>query len=492
MKILLVYPETPATFWSFHNALKFVSKKSSQIPLGLLTIAAFLPEEWDVKLIDMNIQKLKDNDIRRADYIFLSGMNIHLNSFKGIIKRCTQWEKPIIAGGPFVTSNHRDLLGIDYFIIGEAEEIMPELVEDLKQKRLKPIYRAGQYPDLSLTPIPRWDLLNMKKYAGVNVQYSRGCPYDCEFCSITQLNGRYPRTKSQTQFIAELQSLYEIGWRGSVFIVDDNFIGNKRKLKTDILPALKEWQIQHDFPFNFMTEVSINLADDDELVKAMVDAGFRMTFVGIETPNDESLNECGKKQNQSRDLISSVKKLQRHGLIVTGGFIVGFDNDPQSIFESQIRFIQKSGIVTAMVGLLNAPVGTKLFKRLESENRLLNIMSGDNMDGSMNFIPKMKYQNLIRGYKKILTTIYSQESYYQRLVTFLKEYKLPGGKSPKVTWTEIRALFRSIWKLGFLEKGKRYYWKLFFYSLFNFPKKFPVAITLAVYGFHFRRVVAQV
>ena len=290
----------------------------------------------------------------------------------------------------------------------------------------------------------------------------------------------------------ELESLFQKGWRGEVFIVDDNFIGNKKRLKSDLLPELIAWSQTRNYPFKFTTEASINLADDEELVQLMVRAGFYHTFIGIETPNTDSLIECEKSHNLQRDMVSSVKKLQRHGLVVSGGFIVGFDRDPPSIFDQQIQFIQKSGIVTAMVGLLNAPTGSRLFKRLQSENRLLNVMSGDNMDGSINFIPRMKYKHLISGYKKILTTIYSQKAYYERVKTFLKEYQLPTIKMPRITTAEIGALFKSIWKLGVLEKGKRYYWKLFFHSLFKYPEKFPLAITMAVYGFHFRRVVSTV
>ena len=306
------------------------------------------------------------------------------------------------------------------------------------------------------------------------------------------LNGHKPRTKSKEQFVGELESLYQEGWRGNVFIVDDNFIGNKRKLKNEILPAIIEWAKQRKYPFSFMTEVSINLADDEKLVELMVAAGFDAAFIGIETPNENSLAECGKSQNQQRDMVASVRKLQRSGLKVSGGFIVGFDNDPPNIFEQQINFIQKSGIVTAMVGLLNAPSGTKLFKRMQSENRLRNVMSGDNMDGSMNFIPKMSYQNLKEGYKKIITTIYSPKEYYKRVKTFLKEYHSPKGQKFKLTIRDISAFFKSLWILGFLEKGKRYYWKLLFYSLFNCPRKFALAVTMAIYGFHFRRIAETV
>jgi radical SAM superfamily enzyme YgiQ (UPF0313 family) len=487
-KILLVYPETPSTFYSFKRALEFVSKKSAEPPLGLLTVAALLPDKWNKKLIDINVTKLKDEHLSWADYVFLSGMNIHKSSFLKIVERCNQIGVKVVAGGPMVTFEYKEFSGVDHFILNEAELTLPQFLKDLEKGCPKHVYTSSEFPDISSTPIPQWDLLNIKDYASISVQYSRGCPYNCEFCSITMLNGQTPRTKGTQQFLIELESLYNIGWRGGVFIVDDNFIGNKKKLKSELLPALINWSKEKNYPFYFTTEVSINLADDDELIKQMVEAGFYNTFIGIETPNDQSLVECGKSQNLNRDLVGSVKKLQRHGLMVSAGFIIGFDNDPPNIFELQKKFIQKSGIVTVMVGLLNVPLGTNLFKRLKSENRLLNTTSGNNMDGILDFIPKMNSQKLVDGYKDVLTTIYSQRAYYERIKTFLSEYH-PKVKSAKISLNDVKAILKSFWKLGVLEEGKHYFWKLLFLSLFKYPQKFAVSMTLAVYGYHFRRVV---
>jgi len=492
MKILFVYPETPSTFWSFKNALEFISKKSAEPPLGLLTVAAMLPANWQKKLIDLNVSHLKDEDIQWADYVFISGMNVHINSFKKVVNRCNELGVKVVAGGPLVTTDYQEIEGVDHFVLNEAEVTLPMFLADLQNGVAKPIYTSDEFPDISLTPVPQWNLLNMRKYANMSIQYSRGCPFNCEFCSITALNGHRPRTKSKEQFLRELEALYQQGWRSVVFIVDDNFIGNKIKLKSEILPALIEWSEKRKYPFSFITEASINLADDEELVQLMVKAGFNSAFIGIETPNDESLAECGKTQNQKRDLVASVKKLQHHGLNVSGGFIVGFDQDPPNIFEKQIEFIQKSGIVTAMVGLLNAPSGTRLFQRMKSENRLLKIMSGDNMDGSMNFIPKMNYNKLKEGYKNIVQTIYSQKEYYERVKTFLQEYHMPSFKPVRLSFSEFKAFIQSIWVLGVLEKGKKYYWKLLLHSLVNYPRKFHLAVTLAIYGFHFRRVVETI
>jgi len=492
MKVLLVYPETPSTFWSFKEALKFVSKKSAEPPLGLITVAAMLPKEWKKKLIDLNVSKLIDKDILWADYVFISAMNVHLKFFRDVVRRCNKLGVKVVAGGPLCTTQYNDLLGIDHFILNEAEITLPLFLEDLKNGNAKRIYQTNEFPDISLAPIPMWELLDMKKYASMSVQYSRGCPYDCEFCSITMLNGRRPRAKDTNQFISELNRLYELGWRGGISVVDDNFIGNKRKLKEDTLPALIKWSKEKKYPFFFITEVSINLADDEELMKLMVDAGFNSIFVGIETPNSLSLNECGKKQNLKRDLIQSVNKLQRSGMLVSGGFIVGFDNDTENIFDDQINFIQRSGIPNAMVGLLNAPTGTKLYNRMKNEGRLLDMFSGNNMDASINFIPKMDYKSLIQGYSRLLNTIYSQEEYYNRLKIFLKEYNVPDWTPKAIDLQQLKAFIRLLWLLGIIEKGKKYFWKLFFVSLWKYPRKFPTAMTLAVYGFHFRRVIRAV
>jgi radical SAM superfamily enzyme YgiQ (UPF0313 family) len=490
MKILLVYPETPVTFWSFTNALKIISKKAAEPPLGLITVAAMLPQNWDIKLIDMNVSPLLDDDIRNADYVFLSGMSVQINSFREVIKRCNIIGTKIVAGGPLVTIHHEDFLGIDHFVLNEAEVTLPIFLKDLKEGRARHIYSTDEFPDITTTPVPRFDLLDRRKYAGMSLQYSRGCPYDCEFCSITMLNGRKPRTKTAKQFINELDTLYNLGWRGGISIVDDNFIGNKNILKNELLPALINWLKLKKFPFSFGTEVSINLADDKELMGLMVSAGFDSIFVGIETPNTSSLSECGKNQNLKRDLINSVSILQQNGLMVSGGFIVGFDNDPENIFDQQIEFINKSAIVTAMVGILNAPKGTKLFNRLKSENRLLEHYTGNNTDGSINFIPKMNYAELIKGYSKILSNIYSQKEYYERLKKFLIEYQLPKLKGGMFSWSEVKIFFKLTWRIGITEKGKKYFWKLFAFTIFKQPRKFVLAMTMAVYGFHFRKVVA--
>ncbi|MGE5430385.1 MAG: B12-binding domain-containing radical SAM protein [Syntrophomonadaceae bacterium] len=487
MRILLVYPQYPETFWSFKYALKFVRKKASFPPLGLLTIASMLPREWELKLTDMNIEPLEDKDIRWADYVFISAMSIQTDSANSIIERCNSLKTPVVGGGPLFTSSYESFPNVDYFVLNEAEITLPRFLSDLGKGRLERIYTTEDWADITTTPLPLWKLVKMGKYTSMNLQYSRGCPFDCEFCDITVLYGRRPRTKTKEQVIAELNNLYDQGWRGPVFFVDDNFIGNKQKLKKEILPAIYDWLEEHQHPFWFSTEASINLADDDELMRWMVLTGFEAVFIGIETPNEESLLEAKKNQNRNRDLISSIKKIQKSGLEVQAGFILGFDHDPPAIFDRLTSFIQESGIATAMVGLLNAPKGTKLYNRMVKEGRLLGAFSGTNAF-TINFIPSMNSETLMAGYKKVLDTIYSPKHYYARVLNFLKEFQPQQKHIFHFRYSYFHALVKSILVLGVLGKERFYYWKLFFWSLFTRPKLFSLAILLSIYGFHFRKV----
>ncbi|MFC2012813.1 B12-binding domain-containing radical SAM protein [Chloroflexota bacterium] len=491
MKILLVYPKYPDTFWSFKHALKTVSKKAAYPPLGLLTVAAMLPEDWEKKLVDMNVNSLTNQDIQWADYVFISAMAVQQDSVKEVISRCNKLDARIVAGGPLFTTSNEEFAGVDHFVLNEAEVTFPPFLEDLKNGCARHIYTSEERPGINKTPIPLWSLIKPKRYSSMSLQYSRGCPFNCEFCDIIILNGHTPRTKDKDQVIAELEALYRRGWRSGVFVVDDNFIGNKKKLKTEILPAIIEWQKARKHPFVFNTETSINLSDDEELMRLMVEASFSTVFIGIETPNEDSLAECNKLQNKNRDLVTAVKNIQNHGMEVQGGFIVGFDSDPISIFKSQISFIQNSGIVTAMVGLLNAPPGTRLYHRLKKENRLVKTFSGNNTDCSLNFVPKMNYETLISGYQHILHTIYSPKRYYERIKTLLEEYKPIGIRKGKIYFYHIRGLFSSLWLLGIKERGRRYYWKLAASTLLKRPKFFPLFISLSIYGYHFRKVVRE-
>jgi radical SAM superfamily enzyme YgiQ (UPF0313 family) len=489
MNILLVNPKFPDTFWSFKHALKFVSKRTTFPPLGLLTVASLLPHSWNKRLVDMNVQDLREIELRWADLVFLGGMSIQLNSARAVIEQCKTMGKKIVAGGPLFTSFPDEFKDVDYLVLNEAELTLPQFLADLKNCVAQHLYQTDQWTDVTTTPVPMWSLIDSKYYSSMNIQYSRGCPYDCEFCDITVLYGRVPRTKTKEQMILELEALYSTGWRSDVFIVDDNFIGNKALLKKEILPAMIDWKERRKYPFAFNTEASINLSDDEELMDLMVKAGFNAVFVGIESPNEESLIECKKSPNRNRNLIESVKKLQHNGLQVQGGFIVGFDSDPSSIFQKLIEFIQESGIVTAMVGLLNAPTGTRLYKRMLQEGRLLKTMSGDNTDFSMNFIPRMNYDFLVKGYRSILENIYSSKQYYSRVKEFLRTYNPPSGKVSIIKSNHLSALVKSVIILGVLDKERIQYWRLFFWSLFTRPRMFPMAITFTIYGYHYRKIL---
>ncbi len=493
MKALLVYPRHPDTFWSFRHAVKVSSKRAVFPPLGLLTVGSMLPQEWDKKLIDMNVSNLTDSDILWADYVFISAMVVQRESVGNVIRRCRRLNANMVAGGPLFTSESEEFEELDHLVLDEAEITLPLFLEDLSKGSTKHIYTSQERPDITRTLLPMWSLIDMKKYTAMSLQYSRGCPFDCDFCSVAVLNGRNVRTKSSDQTMAELDALYDRGWRSDVFIVDDNFIGNKRKLKEEILPALIEWQQNRKYPFPLSSQVSINLADDEDLVRLLVTAGFDRVFVGIESPNEESLVECNKHQNEHRDIVASVKKLQNHGLQVQAGLILGFDSDPVSIFKSQIKLVQQSGIVMAMVGLLNAPRGTRLYQRMADEKRLVEEKAtGDNTDCSMNFVPKMERATLVSGYKEVLTTLYSPKQYYSRIKMFLKEYRPQRRKAiSQLKWWHVWAWIRSMWFLGITDQGRIYYWRFVLSTLMRRPRSFLLSMTLAVYGFHFWKVARK-
>ncbi|MFH1076704.1 MAG: B12-binding domain-containing radical SAM protein [Pseudomonadota bacterium] len=486
MNALLVYPEFPDTFWSFKHALNFIQKRASLPPLGLLTLGAMLPKEWDKRLVDTNVTRLKKRDLDWADIVFIGGMVVQRDSSHKIIAQCKEAGLKVVAGGPLFTSEYEDFPDVDHFVLNEAELTLPLFLADLKSNCAKRVYKTQEVCDIRKTTAPMWELANFKRYASMSIQFCRGCPFDCEFCNVTALFGRQPRIKTAVQIITELDSLYNLGWRGQIFFVDDNFIGNKKYVKDVLLPALIEWR-KDKKGMPFYTEASINLADDEELMKMMVEAGFDTVFIGIETPDEKGLAECNKKQNKNRDLIDSVRRIQRIGLQVQGGFIVGFDSDTQSIFQKQIDFIQESGIVTAMVGMLQAPAGTKLYKRLKAEGRLIGHMSGNNADGTTNIIPNMGFDALQKGYKNLIGQIYSHKRYYQRVKVFLQNYEPPKIEQP-LTFQRLLAFFRSNIRLGIIGRQRFHYWKLLLWTLVRRPQLFPMAITLSIYGHHFDKI----
>jgi radical SAM superfamily enzyme YgiQ (UPF0313 family) len=489
MKILLVYPRSPDTFWSFKHVLPFVAKRAAFPPLGLLTVAAMLPPEWELKLVDTNVAPLADQDIAWADWVMLSGMIVHKESAREIARRCAALARPVLAGGPLFTTGHADFPEIAHFVLGEAEDLIGELVADLRGSTVKGVYRAAAFPDVSKTPAPRWDLVDLRHYVTMPVQFSRGCPFDCEFCDIVVMNGRVPRTKAPEQVIAELEALRRAGWRDMVFIVDDNFIGNKKRVK-ELLAALVGWRERTGPAMGFLTEASVNLADEEELLEMMVRSGFKKVFVGLETPVPESLEECRKVQNRKRDLVEAVKAIQGAGLEVMGGFIIGFDNDPLDIFRRQFEFIQRSGVVTAMVGLLTALPQTRLYARLAREGRILADSVGDNTAAVLNFVPRLDRGRLFAEYRELMRSLYAPENYYRRVRAFLAAWH-PRGPSLRLARTDVRAFLRSLWALGLKRRGRFAFWRLFWVTLLARPRKFRAAMELAIIGLHFRTVAER-
>jgi radical SAM superfamily enzyme YgiQ (UPF0313 family) len=490
MRVLLVSAATPDTFWSYKHVLSFISKKACFPPLGLLTVAAMLRKHWDLKLVDLNVTSLTDAQLAWADCVFVSAMLAQVGSAREVIARCSKLGKTVVAGGPLFTTGHAGFPEVKHFVLGEAEDIMPQLVADMLSGDLKEFYRCERRPDIRQTPVPRWDLIKFKHYATMPLQFSRGCPFNCEFCDIIVMNGRVPRLKTNEQMIGELDSLVDAGWTDPIFIVDDNFIGNRAKVKA-FLRELIAWEQRRGIRLQFTTEASLNLADDPELLELMVRAGFKKVFVGIETPQEESLLECAKVQNAKRDMLTAVKTIQQSGLEVMGGFIVGFDSDKPNIFERQIRFIQEAGVVTAMVGLLQALPGTRLFSRLRQEGRILHDASGNNVEASLNFVPKLDREMLVEGYRSLVKRLYTPRMYYRRILTFLREYR-PQGQRIHLSWRDVKAFIKSLWVMGVLSRGRRQYWKFLTKALLFHRRAFPEAMTLAIIGYHFRRVASAV
>lgn len=488
MKVLLVNPEYPDTYWSFRHALPFEGKRSAFPPLGLLTVSALLPGSWERRLVDLNVRPLKPSDIEWADIVFLTAMLVQKESLKQVVELCKARGKRVAIGGPYVTTTE-NLPDVDHLFLGEAETTLPEFVQDLERGEAKPRYQAAERPQLSATPVPHFDLAELKYYSSMSVQYSRGCPFQCEFCDIIEIYGRIPRTKSNEQILAELDALLAVGWRGTVFIVDDNFIGNKKNVKR-LLPELVEWQQRHGYPFSLLTEASVNLADDDDLLASMRSAGFGRVFLGIETPVEASLKEAHKTQNMRGNLLESVKKIQSYSMEVMAGFIIGFDNDPEDIFQRQIDFIRDSAIPLAMVGLLTAIPDTQLWRRLKKEGRLLGESDGDNTSYSLNFVPKMDPTRLIEGYRSLMRTIYSPSDYYQRVFECLKRI---SAEEPAVNCRDslaggTAALARLAIKLGILDSERRQFWRFFRRVLAEHREQFEKSMRLAAMGYHFRKL----
>jgi radical SAM superfamily enzyme YgiQ (UPF0313 family) len=489
MNALLVYPQFPDTYWSFKHALSFVGKRAAQPPLGLMTVAALLPASWNKRLVDTNVERLRDRDLAWADVVMLSGMHIQRETLAAIVERCRARGLRTVVGGPIASSLSAAELMADHVVIGEAESLIGNLARDLEQGTAKAVYQSAERPEMETSPLPDLSLIKMRRYSTMTVQYSRGCPFNCEFCDIIEIYGRRPRTKAVAQVLAELDQLRAAGWREAVFIVDDNFIGNKKRAK-ELLIALAEWRRQHKTNFDFTTEASLNLADDPELMQMMKDAGFASVFLGIETPDESGLIASNKLQNTRRSLLDSVATIQSYGMQVMGGFILGFDTDRDDIFDRMVEFIQKSGIPIAMVGLLQAMPGTQLFRRLWKEGRILDAGLGDNTCDKLNFLPHMDAARLVEGYRSVLKRIYSCEAYYERVKLYLSRTQpQTGERKSKQQWLtrgNVRAFVTSIIRQGIFGRQRWSYWKFLLAVATRYRHCVGAAMTLAVMGYHFQ------
>ena len=494
MNALLVYPEFPDTYWSFKHALKFLGKRAAQPPLGLMTVAALLPGEWNKRLVDTNVERLRDRDLAWADVVLLSGMHIQLDPLLEIVERCRARGLRTVVGGPIASSVPAAELKADHVVIGEAEELITGLARDLELGTAKAVYQAAERPEMSTSPLPALSQIKMNRYSTMTVQYSRGCPFNCEFCDIIEIYGRRPRTKAVAQVLAELDQLHAAGWREAVFIVDDNFIGNKARAK-ELCVALAQWRSQHKKSFDFLTEASLNLADDPELMQLMKDAGFISVFLGIETPDVPGLIAANKLQNTRRSLLDSVATIQSYGMQVMGGFILGFDTDRDDIFDRMVDFIEKSGIPIAMVGLLQAMPGTQLFRRLWREGRIVDAGGGDNTGDRLNFLPHMDAAKLVEGYRSVLKRIYSSAAYYERVKLYLNrtQPKHSERKSQQqwVTRANARAFVTSIVRQGIFGRQRWSYWKFLLAVATRYRHCVGAAMTLAVMGYHLQVITRR-
>ena len=491
---LLIYPKHPPTYWGHNYALDLLGIRAAFPPLGLLTVAAMFPPDYDLRVVDLNINPLEDSDLEWADLAFTSSMIVQRPSLDQVIKQCNLAHVPVIAGGPHPTTFYEEMEGVTHFVLDEVEETFSTFLQDLESGTAKRIYRAPRKPDITLTPLPRFDLINMSDYYSMCLQFSRGCPFDCEFCDITKLYGRVSRTKSPEQMVAEFDHLFELGWRGPLFLVDDNFIGNKREV-TRLLPVVAEWQQERRHPFSLYTEASVNLVRMNDLMDTMISAGFDTVFLGIETPNPKALKKMKKPQNiNMRDdnyLFKSVRKIQQKGMQVQGGFILGLDEDDENAFDAQIEFIQEAGIPIALVGLLTAVKGTNLWTRLERENRLIDTPIEINAT-SLNFKPQMDPDTVVEGYLRVIGTIYDPtlENYFDRCLILLENLNpVPHLHKPVSQY----ALFMSI--MGIRQRltsrqlpaFSRYIAKV----SKNHPRLLPLAVSLAATGYHCEKITRQ-
>lgn len=487
MNVLLLYPRMSDTFWSMRHALPVLGKKAIFPPLGLITIASLLPDEWDKRLVDTNVRDLTDADLEWADVVLLSAMNVQEPNARALIAQVKAAGVTLVAGGPLFTHEWELFPDVDHFVLNEAELTLPAFVADVQAGRTpERVYAEGHgFADMTTSPEPMWELADLDAYMYGIVQYTRGCPYECDFCDVTALFGRKPRVKEPHQIIDELDRILDGADVTFILFADDNLIGNKKRLKNELLPALIEWRRRRQPSVYFGTQLTINLADDEELMDLMIDAGFRQLFVGIETPDDETLQHCLKRQNRKRDMLENVARLHAKGFTMTAGFVVGFDTDTEDIFDRQISFIQDSGIVLSTVNLLKAPPGTALHERMKKEGRLLDRFSFQ--ETRTNFVPAMDPDTLYDGFDRVIESVYTPEAVYQRAMEFFRQYK---PAQPRVgipdpsPWRYVGVVLRSLRYVGFSPRHWRYYWGLMGWALRHNRRVLDIAMNSVIMLYH--------
>ncbi|RKY84893.1 B12-binding domain-containing radical SAM protein [candidate division KSB1 bacterium] len=482
------------SFWNYVDVCKLIGAKYPAAPLGLITVASLLPQHWEYKLVDSNVEPLLDEHFWWADVVCTGGMLSQQKGIISIIEKAHQNDCPIIVGGPDPTSQPNLYQSADYLVLGEGEVTIPMLIQDLEKGVKSGVYISPERADMTKVPVPRFDLIRFKDYIQVGIQYSRGCPFNCEFCDIIELYGRKSRTKTPEQIINELQTLYNLGYRGHIDFVDDNFIGNKKNVK-NVLSIVKKWCKEKKFPFYFTTEASINLADDDELLQMMKDVDFRFVFIGIETPENKILVSTKKVQNVNKSIVDSIKKIHSYGIVVNAGFIIGFDNEDNQIADKMISCIQDSGVCMVMLGMLYALPNTQLTKRLKKEGRLFendsiitdNDIGIDQLTGGLNFITERPRIDILKDFIRIIKYIYNPENYYKRVISTALNLRPANKYRPGIRKIlKIgKAFLKVCGKMGFNKITGWLYWKMIFTVLFKNPVAIEPAINLSAMFIHF-------